>query len=102
MGGVPGCLSLTSPPECDRRCRAKEGDMKAMTLLAGALALASTAAKADNARLHTFHCLQACPVGAPENADIVVREIYTLAADPLTKVAVWVAYRVTKDTIGPS
>jgi endonuclease G len=46
--------------------------------------------------------LQACPVGAPENADLVVREIYTLSADPLTKFAVWVAYRVTPDTVGPS
>ena len=61
-----------------------------------------TPARADDARLHTFHCLQACPVGAPENADIVVREIYTLSADPLTKLAVWVAYRVTPATIGKS
>lgn len=61
-----------------------------------------TAARADNARLHTFHCLQACPVGAPENADVVVREIYTLSADPLTKLAVWVAYRITRETVGPS
>lgn len=73
-----------------------------LLLFAGALTLISTAARADEARLHTFHCLQACPVGAPENADVVVREIYTLAADPLTKMAVWVAYRVTKDTVGPS
>lgn len=72
------------------------------TLLVTALLVATTPAAADNARLHTFHCLQACPVGAPENADINVREIYTLAADPLTKLAVWVAYRVTKDTIGLS
>lgn len=59
-------------------------------------------ARADDARLHTFHCMRSCPVGAPENADIVVREIYTLASDPLTKMAVWVAYRVTRETIGPS
>jgi endonuclease G len=32
----------------------------------------------------------------------VVREIYTLASDPLTKMSVWVAYRVTPETIGPS
>lgn len=59
-------------------------------------------ARADEARLHTFHCIRSCPVGAPENADIVVRQIYTLASDPLTKMAVWVAYRVTAETIGPS
>ena len=62
----------------------------------------ATPAVADDARLHTFHCLRACPVGAPENADIVVREIYTLSADPLTKLAVWVAYRITPETIGKS
>jgi endonuclease G len=76
--------------------------MRILLLVAGAFALVPAAVRADDARLHTFHCLQACPVGAPENSDIVVREIYTLAADPLTKMAVWVAYRVTKDTIGPS
>lgn len=66
------------------------------------LFLMPTAASADEARLHSFHCLDACPVGAPENADIVVRPIYTLASDPLTRLAVWVAYRITPDTIGPS
>ena len=76
--------------------------MKRLLILAGALALAPSTVRADSARLHTFHCLQACPVGAPENDDIIVRAIYTLSADPLTKMADWVAYRVTKDTIGPS
>lgn len=57
---------------------------------------------ADDARLHTFHCLSACPVGAPENVDVIVREIYTLSADPLTKLAVWVAYRVTPKSVGKS
>ena len=63
---------------------------------------AAPASFADGVRLHTFHCLDACPAGAPDDADLVVREIYTLSADPLTKLAVWVAYRVTPDTIGPS
>jgi endonuclease G len=67
-----------------------------------ALVTLSTSARADDARLHTFHCLQACPVGAPENSDFNVREIYTLASDPFTKMAVWVAYRVTRETIGLS
>jgi len=62
----------------------------------------ATAASADVANLHTFHCLYGCPVGAPANDDLVVREIYTLASNPVTKVADWVAYRVTPDTIGPS
>ena len=63
---------------------------------------AATPLQADDAKLHTFHCLSACPVGAPENAHVIVREIYTLSADPLTKLAVWVAYRITPDSIGKS
>jgi endonuclease G len=66
------------------------------------LVLWSAGASAYEWRVHSFHCLDACPLGAPENADLVVREIYTLAADPFTKMAVWVAYRITPETIGPS
>ena len=60
------------------------------------------AVSADGVQLHTFHCLAGCPVGAPANDDVVVREIYTLASNPLTRLADWVAYRITPDTIGPS
>lgn len=77
--------------------------MRGIGILAMMVAMAvPVASRADDARVHTFHCLDACPVGAPENADLVVREIYTLSGDPLTKLAVWVAYRITPDTIGPS
>jgi endonuclease G len=47
------------------------------------------------------HCLFGCPEGSPSTNDII-REIYILSSDDLTKLADWVAYRVTKDTIGPS
>lgn len=56
----------------------------------------------DTGELHSFHCLHGCPIGAPGIDDIVVREIYTLASNDLTKMADWVAYRVTPDSIGPS
>lgn len=72
----------------------------AILAAAGALSPASTGAA--DANLQTFHCLHGCPVGAPASDDIVVREIYTLASNPLTKLADWVAYRVTPDTVGPS
>ena len=62
----------------------------------------TSVARADDANLHTFHCLDGCPVGAPANDDIVVREIYPLASNPVTKLADWVAYRVTPQPIGPS
>ncbi len=64
--------------------------------------IGSTPAVADSANLNTFHCLFGCPVGAPANDDLIVREIYTLSSNPVTKLADWVAYRVTPDTIGPS
>ena len=67
------------------------------TLLASAPAVAF-----GQAELHTFHCLDGCPVGAPAGNDVVVREIYTLSSDDLTKMSDWIAYRVTGATIGPS
>ena len=71
-------------------------------LLGLAMLLATSAASADDAPLHTFHCLFGCPVGAPANDDLVVREIYTLAANPLTRLSDWVAYRITPETIAKS
>jgi endonuclease G len=62
----------------------------------------SAASAREGGELHTFHCLHGCPIGAPGIDDIVVREIYTLASNDLTKMADWVAYRVTADSIGRS
>lgn len=70
-------------------------------ILAAALA-APAPLFAAPAEIHTFHCLHGCPMGAAETNDLVVREIYTLSSNDLTKFADWVAYRVTKDSIGPS
>ena len=61
-------------------------------LLAGTLA--------DGAEIHTFHCLHGCPMGAAGTNDLVVREIYTLSANDITKMSDWVAYRVTAQTVG--
>jgi hypothetical protein len=48
--------------------------MRLIPILAAAAAtMAPVAASADDARVHTFHCLGACPLGAPENADPIVR-----------------------------
>lgn len=74
----------------------------AAAALALCLAASGGVARADDAELHTFHCLHGCPIGAPGIDDIVVREIYTLASNDLTKMADWVAYRVTPASIGPS
>lgn len=73
-----------------------------MLALLAATSVPSAALAQAQAELHTFHCLGGCPVGAPAIDDIIVREIYTLASNDLTKMADWVAYRVTPDSIGPS
>lgn len=65
-------------------------------------AIVAAPAAAGDGELHTFHCLHGCPIGAAGIDDIVVREIYTLASNDLTKMADWVAYRVTPSSIGPS
>lgn len=65
------------------------------------LILAAPVAAADS-ELVTFHCLWGCPVGAPATNDVIVREIYTLSSNDLTKMADWVAYRVTPQTIATS
>lgn len=69
-------------------------------ILAASLAWGGTALAAPQAELHTFHCLDGCPAGAPAIDDIIVREIYTLASNDITRFADWVAYRVTPDMIG--
>lgn len=71
----------------------------AIALVVGA---GMSAAAIPSGELHTFHCLHGCPVGAAAIDDIIVREIYTLASNDLTKMADWVAYRITPDTIGRS
>lgn len=71
--------------------------------ITGLMAMVPAApATASQAELHTFHCLHGCPIGAPGIDDIIVREIYTLTSNDLTKMADWVAYRVTPSSIGPS
>jgi endonuclease G len=75
----------------------------AFSLSALTIALATAAAvQASDGELHTFHCLCGCPRGAPSTNDTIVREIYTLSSNDLTKLADWVAYRVTPTSIGSS
>lgn len=95
---------MTAPTKASRPLQAK---ICRLRLLSGAMAALLTTvpaapATASHAELHTFHCLHGCPIGAPGIDDIIVREIYTLASNDLTKMADWVAYRVTPSSIGPS
>jgi endonuclease G len=44
-----------------------------------------------------------CPSGAPSNNNVIERQIYVLSNNRTTKLADWIAYKVTPDTIdGPS
>lgn len=45
-------------------------------------------------------CLDGCPSGAPADDQIVTHHVLILANNPNTKFADWVAYRITKDTLG--
>lgn len=66
-----------------------------------ALFFAASPVAADS-ELSTFHCLWGCPLGAPATNDTIVREIYSLSSNDLTKLADWVAYRITPQTISAS
>lgn len=52
--------------------------------------------------IHSSLCLHGCPVGGAPTDDLIIREIYVLRSNDRTKMAEWVAYRVTVETIGPS
>lgn len=71
----------------------------AISLFLGVAALAPAMAQ----DIHIVHCYKgACPSGVPESNDLVVYEIFALSANNTTKLADWVAYRVTSQTIGTS
>ncbi|MFT6093063.1 MAG: endonuclease G [Pseudohongiellaceae bacterium] len=46
------------------------------------------------------HCLYGCPIGAGINNNVVIRPIYTVSYNSLTKSADWVAYTVSANSIG--
>lgn len=52
--------------------------------------------------VHIVHCLAGCPAGAPRTNDLLIREIYALSNNAQAKFADWVAYRVTRETVGTS
>lgn len=72
------------------------------TLIAMSAVALAAPGYAKDGELHSFHCYGGCPLGAPATNDTVVREIYTLSSNDLTKMADWVAYRITPKTVGPS
>lgn len=72
-------------------------------LLIGLISLTTASSgHGQDGELHSFHCLFGCPMGAPATNDVVVREIYTLSSNDMTRMADWVAYRITPQSIGRS
>ncbi len=62
-----------------------------------------SALSAGAQEIHIVHCYRgACPSGTPVSNDLIVREIYALSSNDATKLADWVAYRVTRETMGSS
>ena len=46
------------------------------------------------------HCLGGCPSNYPISSDLIIRNIYIMSTNDVTKFADWVAYKVTRETIG--
>lgn len=55
---------------------------------------------AEAQEIHADLCLYGCPSGSPTTNDLVIRSVYLLSSNDTTKLADWVAYRVTESTIG--
>jgi endonuclease G, mitochondrial len=73
---------------------------KALAVSISILLLVSTAAR--GMEIHSALCLHGCPLGSPPSNDLVIRNNYILSNNDLTKLADWVSYKVTRDTIGPT
>tara|TARA_R110002096_G_scaffold416576_1_gene619132 strand:+ start:241 stop:984 length:744 start_codon:yes stop_codon:yes gene_type:complete len=56
----------------------------------------------NSAEVRISHCKGSCPAGAPDANNLIVTPIYALSNNPQTKFADWVAYQVTRSTIGTS
>ena len=65
-----------------------------------AVVVAIPAVPAGAQEIHADLCLHGCPSGSPPTNDLVIRSVYLLSSNDTTKFADWVAYRVTKSTIG--
>ena len=71
--------------------------MLAVVVLIVSAALSLPAAAQE---IHSDLCLYGCPSGSPPSNDLIIRDVFILSSNDMTKFADWVAYRVTKDTIG--
>ena len=50
--------------------------------------------------IHSKHWLFGYPLGTPATNDLIIRDIYALSSNDATKLADWVAYRLTMHEVG--
>lgn len=73
-----------------------------ITVLLAALLPLCVSSGISAQEIHSGLCLHGCPSGGGPSDDLIIRDIYVLRSNDLTKLAHWVAYRVTVETVGPS
>lgn len=73
-----------------------------ITVLLAALLPLGMSSGISAQEIHSDLCLHGCPLGGGPSDDLIIRDIYVLRSNDLTKLADWVSYRVTAETVGPS
>lgn len=69
------------------------------SLLTALLAIIFLAGPAAAQEVFCFHLPYGIPAGTPDTNILIIREIYALSANPATKFADWVAYRLDSTTV---
>ena len=57
--------------------------------------LSSFSALAEPMEIHSYHWLYGYPQGTPPSNDLIIRHSYAMSTNDETKLADWVAYRLT-------
>jgi len=63
------------------------------------LSFYSTSVAAEPMEIHSKHWLYGYPVGTPVTNDLIIRDSYALSSNDTTKLADWVAYRLTPQEV---
>ncbi len=63
------------------------------------LAFSPSIGATDYPEIHCKHFIYGYPTGAPLSNDLIIRDIYALSSNDVTKMADWVCYRLDKETV---
>jgi len=69
--------------------------MRLLFLIATVFIFADSVAQHSRAEIHCKHFFKGYPYGAPVSNDLIIRDIYAMSNNDETKLADWVAYRLT-------